>query len=72
MSRAERLMWGKEFSVRSSTVLELIEKSRRSAYDCEFVGLARDFGIQLVTVDEPVIQEFPGIATHLREYVMAQ
>ena len=69
MNKAERLMWGREFSVRSSTVLNLIETSNRSAYDCEFIALAQDFGTSLITADEPVIREFPAVAIHLREYV---
>ena len=69
MAKAERLMWGREFSVRSSAVLDFIEQSRRSAYDCEFLALAVDFGVPLVTLDEPIVREFPKIAIHLRDFV---
>jgi len=28
-----------------------------------------DLGVSLVTTDEPVVNEFPGIAVHLKAYV---
>jgi predicted nucleic acid-binding protein len=69
MALAERLFWGREFMVRSSTVFDCVSASNRSAYDCEFVGLAVDLGMRLVTTDEPVVDEFPNAAIHLRDYV---
>jgi len=69
MARAERLLFNHEYSVRSTSVLSCITRSRRSAYDCEFVALAEDFGAQLLTTDEPIIRDFPRIAIHLRDYV---
>ncbi|MBM3837813.1 MAG: type II toxin-antitoxin system VapC family toxin [Verrucomicrobia bacterium] len=68
MRLAENLLWGREFTVRSSTVLDCISRSHRSAYDCEFVALALDLGIPLVTTDDPVVDEFPNTAVHLRAY----
>ena len=70
MKKAETLMWGREFTVRSSAILDCIVSSKRSAYDCEFVALAQDLGMPLVTIDEPVIREFPGVAIHLRDFVV--
>lgn len=70
MTVAESLFWGREFTVRSATVLDCVHGSRRSAYDCEFVALAIDLRITLVTTDEPVVQEFPGTAIHLRDYAV--
>ena len=69
MSIAERLLWGREFTVRSANVLECVARSRRSAYDCEFVALAMDLGIPLITTDEPIIDDFPKTAVHLRDYL---
>ena len=69
MSIAERLLWGREFAVRSDNVLECVARSRRSAYDCEFVALAMDLGIPLITTDEPIIADFPKTAVHLRDYL---
>ena len=69
MARAERLLFNREYSVRSAAVLSCIMRSQRSAYDCEFVALAEDFGTRLVTMDEPIIREFPQVAIRLRDYV---
>ena len=69
MDAAERLLGGREFTVRSTLVFDCVGRSKRSAYDCEFVALAMDLGVSLVTTDEPVVNEFPGIAVHLKTYV---
>jgi predicted nucleic acid-binding protein len=68
---AERLLWGREFVVRSALVLDCIASSNRSAYDCEFVALAKDLGLPLVTSDETIIRDFPRTAIHLRDFVRA-
>jgi predicted nucleic acid-binding protein len=69
LAQAERLMWDREHPVRLSVVLDCIEQSNRSAYDCHFVALAMDLGLKLVTTDEPIVQEFPNVAIHLRDFV---
>lgn len=53
----------------SSDVLRLAARSGCSAYDCEFVALAKELGIALVTVDREVLRESPGVAVRLEEYV---
>ncbi|MCK5522014.1 MAG: type II toxin-antitoxin system VapC family toxin [Thiomargarita sp.] len=69
MEEAIILMDGKEYEVVSFQVLELVSKSTCSAYDCEFVALAQDLGVRLVTVDKKILREFPNIAVSLNEYV---
>lgn len=69
MKTAEKLLWNREYSVRSDTVLQCVRESRCSAYDCEFVALARDLGLKLVTTDGGILSHFPKNAVHLREYV---
>jgi predicted nucleic acid-binding protein len=49
--------------------MELVASSECSAYDCEFVALAEDLGIPLVTVDKKLLKEFPQIAVSLDEYI---
>jgi len=58
VERAERLMEGQEFEVESSRVLRLAATSGCSAYDCEFVALAQDLGLFLVTSDRALITMF--------------
>ena len=60
--RAEQAMAGREYSVVSHRVLTLAERSGCSAYDCEFVTLAADLGVPLVTSDADVVRAFPGRA----------
>ena len=47
--RAEELLWGYEEMVESAEVFPLVQKSRCSAYDCEFVALALRLNTNLIT-----------------------
>lgn len=64
-SEAESLLAGAEFEVDSQTVLELVRDSDCSAYDCEFVALARKLNTRLVTVDKKLLRAFPAHARAL-------
>ena len=59
---AEILMSGGEYEVRTSHVLSLVASSRCSAYDCEFVALAQELGVPLITSDSNILAEFPALA----------
>ncbi len=48
--------------------MQLVNKSRCSAYDCEFVALAQYLDIPLVTADKTILNEFPDIAYSLESY----
>jgi predicted nucleic acid-binding protein len=65
---AELLMEGGEFSVGSLDVLKLAAESRCSAYDCEFVALARELNVPLVTTDRQILSEFPEVGRSLEEF----
>lgn len=69
MEEAVNLMTGREFDVVSSQVLNLAAGSTCSAYDCEFVALARDLGVSLVTVDKKILSQFPDVAISLDQFV---
>ena len=51
-----------ECEIDSVAVMELVSESDCSAYDCEFVALARSMGIPLVTEDRSILRDFPGTA----------
>ncbi|MGH9474301.1 MAG: type II toxin-antitoxin system VapC family toxin [Terriglobales bacterium] len=65
MQRAEALMSGRSHMVSTGTVLALAGRSRCSAYDLEFVALAEQLGVPLVTMDRQILREFPDIARPL-------
>ncbi len=72
MEEAINLMMGQEYEVVSLQVLSLVAKSSCSAYDCEFVALAQDLGVELVTVDKQILDQFPHIAVSLDKYVASR
>jgi predicted nucleic acid-binding protein len=69
MNEAEALLAGREYEVPSAPVLELAQASECSAYDCEFVHLARELGVKLVTSDKRVLRAFPGTALSPQAFV---
>ena len=69
MQEAELFMKGMEFLVPSLKILKLTEESKCSAYDCEFVTLAEQFGLELVTSDSLLLKKFPGTAVHMSEFI---
>jgi len=72
MAEALSLLEDQEYAVDSGQVLELAATSRCSAYDCEFVALAQELGIPLVTVDKQVLKDFPKAAMSLAAFVGGQ
>ena len=65
---AEHWMRGREYSIASDQVLQLAIGSRCSAYDCEFVALAQDLGVPLVTADQGMLASFPHTAVALAQF----
>ncbi len=62
---AESLLEGTEFEVESAAVLELVQQSDCSAYDCEFIALAMKLDTKLVTMDKKLLRAFPKRAMAL-------
>lgn len=58
-AEAEALLEGFEYDVQSRDVLELVRASDCSAYDCEFIALAKKLGTKLVTMDKKLLKAFP-------------
>jgi predicted nucleic acid-binding protein len=62
MQAALMTMAGSEIPVSPWHVLELTLASNCTAYDCEFVALAKELGVKLVTLDQQILAEFPETA----------
>ncbi|MCE2950343.1 MAG: type II toxin-antitoxin system VapC family toxin [bacterium] len=65
IEEAEGLMAGAEFDVDSRDVLELVDRSRCSAHDCEFVALANRLQTRLFTADAALLAAFPASVSPL-------
>ncbi|HEU4558863.1 MAG TPA: type II toxin-antitoxin system VapC family toxin [Longimicrobium sp.] len=65
---AEDLFWGREFRVESGPVLSLAHTSGCSPYNCEYVHLAQELDVRLVTDDRKVLAAFPGTAISMQAF----
>jgi predicted nucleic acid-binding protein len=72
MNEAIEMMRGAEYEVSSLQVLNLAVSSSCSAYDCEFISLAMDLKVPLVTVDKKIIAQFPMAAIGLDRFIEAE
>ena len=50
-------------------VFNIIENSSLSSYDCEFVALAHENNLPLITEDKKIIHEFPDTACTIKDYL---
>ena len=64
---AEDLMTGNEYQTNSLEVLKLANISLCSAYDCEFVALARHLQVKLITQDKQILAQFPQDTIALKD-----
>ena len=69
IQQAEELLDNNEYKVTSAHIMQLVNSSCCSAYDCEFVALAQYLDIPLVTSDKKILNEFPKVATSLDCYL---
>ncbi len=61
-SRAEDVVSVADAGNSTDAVLALADRSGCTAYDCEFVSVAIDLGVPLVTSDRQVLAAFPEVA----------
>ncbi len=76
LSRAKQLMFDalrtleqRDILPSYEEVLDLIAESDCTAYDCEFMALAKELGLPLVTADKQLLSQFPDWAVSLEEFV---
>lgn len=66
---AEGLIGEHEYTPGGERVLRLVAASPCSAYDCEYVALAEELQVRLVTSDREVLRHFPQIAIHPGDFL---
>ena len=64
-SQANTLIAGRQHLVPTRTVFELARDSGCSAYDCEYVALAKLLAVPLITEDRALLRAFSDIARPL-------
>jgi len=69
LEEAHGLMVNHDRFVSSSVVLELVGTSNCTSYDCEYVALAKEMNLSLVTFDKQVVSAFPRIAVFPKDFV---
>ncbi len=69
MQQAEKLLADNEYKISSAHIMQLINSSSCSAYDCEFVALAQYLDVPLITADKKILREFQKIAKSLDIYL---
>lgn len=65
---AERQFEDTTFDANSSDIMINSMKSTCSAYDLEFICLALEFGVTLVTMDKQILKEYPDIAVKPEDF----
>lgn len=65
---AEKMLLSREFMVDAATVMQVAADGGLSAYDAEFVTLARQLCIPLITLDKKILRAFPADTTSLMEF----
>lgn len=69
IQQAEKLLNDNEYKISSAHIMQLVNSSSCSAYDCEFVALAQYLDIPLLTADKKILREFPKVARSLDIYL---
>jgi predicted nucleic acid-binding protein len=67
VGHASSSLLGGEHAVPDHIVLDLAARSRCTAYDCEFAGLALALGTSLITEDKALLGSFPEFCRSLRD-----
>jgi len=68
--QAEKLLSNGEYEISSAHIMQLVNSSNCSAYDCEFVALAQYLTVPLITADKKILNKFPNIAKNVNSYIM--
>ncbi len=68
-TEAEKLLAHNEYQIDSLSVLKLATETGCSAYDCEFIALAKSLDLKLITADKKLLSTFPNIAFTAKNFI---
>ena len=71
MEKAQMLIASHEHIPPSEKVMEYAFKGGCTVYDCEYVVLAHDFKVPLITTDAQILHAFPKIAVSPVKFIEA-
>lgn len=66
--KVQKDLGANEFTVPAERIIKLVRTSGCSAYDCEYIALAQDLGVPLVTADKQLLKTFPKTAVSLEKF----
>ena|SRR6266545_423641 len=69
MEDALETLENRQITPSNEKIFDLIAESDCTAYDCEFVALAKQLSVQLVTADKQLLRQFSDYAISLEEFV---
>jgi len=69
MENALQTLENRQITPSYEKIFDLVPESDCKAYDCEFVALARQLSIRLVTADRQLLKQFSDCAISLEEFV---
>ena len=69
MKDALAVMENRQVEPSSEKILELLANSQCTAYDGEFIALAYQIGIPLITADKQLLDQFPDVTISLEKFV---
>jgi predicted nucleic acid-binding protein len=69
MGIVDRALAGSEHIIADDGVLDVVASSALTAYDAEFVALARALSVPLVAADKAILKAFPGQTLSMKAFV---
>lgn len=51
------------------SLFRIVEISKLTAYDSQYVALATDLNLPLITEDKEILNEFPAVAKNIKDYL---
>lgn len=70
MKMAEEYFCESEYAVTSEKVLDTVSQTNLSAYDAEYVSLAKELNVNLITNDKKILEQAKGVAVSMKDFVV--